>query len=125
MVNEDGRIPLLDVGTVAATRDGRIGVRPGIERFDGGEVIFPDGARASFDAVILATGYRPDLRPLLPDVEGVLDEAGLPRVSGGATARPGLFFCSFRVAATGQPREIGIEAKRIAALAKAHIARGG
>lgn len=125
MVNENGRIPLLDIGTVAAIRDGRIGVRPGIERFDGGVVVFTDGTHAAFDAVILATGYRPDLRPLLPDVEGVLDEAGLPRVSGGSTARPGLFFCSFRVAPTGQLREIGIEARRIAKQAKAHIARTG
>lgn len=122
MVNEDGRIPLLDIGTVAAIRDGRIGVRPGIERFDGDAVVFTDGGRTPFDAVILATGYRPDLRPMLPDVGGVLDEAGLPRVSGGSTARPGLYFCSFRVAPTGQLREIGTEAKRIAALAKAHIA---
>lgn len=122
MVEEDGRIPLLDVGTVDAIRAGRIEVRPGIERFEGETAVFVDGTRAPFDAVILATGFRPDLRPLLPNVEGVLDAAGLPRVSGRATSQPGLYFCSFRVSPTGQLREIGIEAKRIAALAKAHIA---
>lgn len=122
MVIEDGRVPLLDIGTVAAIRAGTIEVRPGIERFEEGTVVFTDGASAPFDAVILATGYRPDLRPLLPDVDGVLDASGQPRVSGGATAQPGLYFCSFRVAPTGQLREIGIEAKRIAGFAKAHIA---
>jgi len=122
MVNEDGRIPLLDVGTVAAIRGGKIQVHPAIERFDGETIIFADRTRGSFDAVILATGYRPDLRPLLPEVEGVLDASGQPRVSGRATGQPGLYFCSFRVSPTGQLREIGIEAKRIAALAKAHIA---
>jgi cation diffusion facilitator CzcD-associated flavoprotein CzcO len=123
MVEEDGRVPLLDIGTVAAVREGKIAIRPGVERFEGENVVFSDGASAPYDAVILATGYKPDLRPLLPEVEGVLDAAGQPRVSGGTTGQPGLYFCSFRVAATGQLREIGIEAKRIAALAKAHIAR--
>jgi cation diffusion facilitator CzcD-associated flavoprotein CzcO len=123
MVNEDGRVPLLDIGTVAAIRAGTIEVRPGIERFDGGTVAFADGTSAPFDAVILATGYRPDLRTLLPEVDGVLDAAGQPRVSGGPTGKPGLYFCSFHVSPTGQLREIGIEAKRIAALAKAHIAQ--
>jgi len=123
MVIEDGRVPLLDIGTVAAIRAGTIEVRPGIERFEDEAVVFTDGASAPFDAVILATGYRPDLRPLLPDIDGVLDATGQPRVSGGPTAQPGLYFCSFRVAPTGQLREIGIEAKRIAALAKAHIAK--
>jgi hypothetical protein len=46
-----------------------------------------------FDAIILATGFRPDLRPLLPEARSVLNATGAPLVSGRATAESGLFFC--------------------------------
>src|SRR5208283_4504819 len=72
-----------------------------------------------FDAVILATGFRPDLRALLPDVRGVLSGSGRPLVSGRPTAEPGLFFCGAITSPTGQLREIGIEARRIADAAAA------
>jgi hypothetical protein len=41
----------------------------------------------------------------------------------GATLAPGLFFCGLIVSATGQLREIGIEAQRIAPIAKAYLSR--
>jgi hypothetical protein len=74
-------------------------------------------------AVILATGFRPDLRRLMPDVDGVFDRRGMPRVTGLATAAPGLYFCGQITVSTGQLREIGIEAQRIAADAKAYLMR--
>jgi hypothetical protein len=77
----------------------------------------------NFDAVILATGFQPDLRPLLPDARGVLDGSGGPLVSGRPTAEHGLFFCGAKASPTGQIREIGIEAERIAACASATRAR--
>src|ERR1700710_3026824 len=73
MVEEDGRVPLIDIGTLAKIRDGSIGIRGGIDRFTSDSVVFT-GARAEpFDAVILATGFRPDLRRLISDVQGVFD----------------------------------------------------
>ena len=82
----------------------------------------PDAREEQFDAVILATGFRPDLRRLIPDVEGVFDAHGMPRLTGQATAAPGLYFCGHIVSATGQLREIGIEAQRIAEDAKRYVA---
>ena len=114
MVEEDGRVPLLDIGTVAAIRAGRIKVRGGIASFEPKTVVFERSPSEPFDAVILATGFRPDLRALLPDVGGVLSDSGRPLVSGRPTAEPGLFFCGAITAPTGQFREIGIEALRIA-----------
>jgi cation diffusion facilitator CzcD-associated flavoprotein CzcO len=114
MVEEDGRVPLIDVGTLAKIRDGAIAVRGGIDRFVAGGIVFTDGTIEQFDAVILATGFRPDLGPLIPDVEGVLDRHGMPLVTGGPTAGPGLYFCGQITVPTGQLREIGIEAQRIA-----------
>jgi len=64
--------------------------------------------------IILATGFRPDLRSLLPDVKGVLTATGAPLVSGQATAEAGLFFCGATPSALGQLRQIGIDAQRIA-----------
>ena len=120
-ISEKGRVPLLDIGTVAGIRDGVIAVRPGVRMLDTGTVEFEDGKRESYDAVILATGFRPDLRPLLPDARDTLDALGAPKVSGGPTPVAGLYFCGFYISPTGQLREIGLEARRIAT----HIARAG
>ena len=123
IIAEDGRIPLLDIGTLARIRDGSIKIRGGITHFTGDGVAFAGTASEPFDAVILATGFRPDLRPLLPDTPGAFDTRGLPLVTGRTTNEPGLFFCGQRVVPTGQLREIGIEATRIARLAKKYLQR--
>jgi cation diffusion facilitator CzcD-associated flavoprotein CzcO len=125
MIEEDGRVPLIDIGTLAKIRDGSIKVRGGIDRFTPDGVVFAGGREEKFDAVVLATGFRSDLRRLLPDVDGVLDQHGAPRVTGQATAAPGLYFCGHIVSPTGQLREIGIEAQRIAEDAKRYLAKAG
>jgi cation diffusion facilitator CzcD-associated flavoprotein CzcO len=122
MVEEDGRVPLIDVGTLARIRDGSIRIYGGIDRLTSDGVGFADGRHATFDAIILATGFRPDLRQLIPDVEGVFDGHGMPLVTGRATAAPGLYFCGQITSPTGQLREIGIEAQRIADAARGYLA---
>ena len=121
MVEEDGRVPLIDIGTLARIKDGSIKIRGGIERFTADGVIFADHVTEKFDAVILATGFRADLRRLIPDVDGVFDQSGAPLVTGKATAAPGLYFCGQITSPTGQLREIAIEALGIAESAKAYI----
>jgi cation diffusion facilitator CzcD-associated flavoprotein CzcO len=125
MVEEDGRVPLIDIGTLARIKDGSIKIRGGIERFSADEVIFADRAAEKFDAVILATGFRADLRRLIPDLDGVFDQSGTPLVTGKATAVPGLYFCGQITSPTGQLREIAIEALGIAESAKACIRNQG
>lgn len=124
MIEEDRRVPLIDVGTLARIRDGTIQVRGGIDRFTADGVVFADSPAQRFDGVVLATGFRPDLRQLLPQAESVLDSQGVPLVSGRATREPGLFFCGLIASPTGQLREIGIEARRIARSAGAYLSRG-
>jgi cation diffusion facilitator CzcD-associated flavoprotein CzcO len=123
MIEEDRRVPLLDVGTLARIRDGTIKVRGGIDRFTSDGVVFSDTPAETFDCVILATGFSPDLRGLLPEAKGVFDRHGMPLETGRATLEPGLFFCGLIASPTGQLREIGIEAQRIARLAKAYLPR--
>jgi cation diffusion facilitator CzcD-associated flavoprotein CzcO len=123
MIEEDRRVPLLDVGTLARIRDGTIKVRGGIDRFTSDAVVFSDTPAETFDCIILATGFSPDLRRLLPEAKGVLDRHGMPLATGRATLEPGLYFCGLIASPTGQLREIGIEAQRIAQLAKAYLPR--
>ncbi len=113
-VIEDGKIPLIDVGALPEIRAGRIRVYPGIDTLQPGGVRFEGGGSAPFDAIILATGYDYDLRAILPDEPGALDRNGHPRISGGPTGAPGLYFCSYRVSANGQIRQAGVEAMAIA-----------
>jgi cation diffusion facilitator CzcD-associated flavoprotein CzcO len=123
MIEEDRRVPLLDVGTLARIRDGTIKVRGGIDRFTSDGVVFSNARAETFDCIILATGFSPDLRKLLPEAKGVLDRHGMPLATGRATLEPGLFFCGLIASPTGQLREIGIEAQRIARLAEAYLPR--
>jgi cation diffusion facilitator CzcD-associated flavoprotein CzcO len=123
MIEEDGRVPMIDIGTLSRIRDGSIKVRGGIDRLTNDGVVFEDGTSEGFAAIVLATGFRSDLRHLIPDVEDVFDAHGRPRVTGGTTTVPGLYFCGQTVSPTGQLREIGIEAGRIAELASNYLAR--
>jgi hypothetical protein len=108
-----GRVPLIDVGTIGLIRDGVIEIRSGVERFDGRDVTFTDGARQGYDAVVLATGYRPTLDSLLQGAFRLTDQHGNIRQSGQEVAQ-GLYLCGFHVSPTGMLREIAIEAECIA-----------
>lgn len=113
-IKTQGQVPLIDVGTVKLIKRGHLTVYPGIERFTAEGVVFTDGRAAAFDAVVLATGYRPDLNEFIPDTPEVIGRDGVPAESGRELA-PGLYVCGFYISRTGMLREIGIEAKRIAA----------
>jgi hypothetical protein len=113
-VRRRARVPLIDVGTLALVRAGRIAVRPGVARVREDGVEFEDGRTERFDAVVLATGYRPDVARLLASPDGALDGEGRPRRSGGELM-PGLHACGYHVAPTGMLREIAREARGIAA----------
>jgi cation diffusion facilitator CzcD-associated flavoprotein CzcO len=117
-IKEDGRAPLIDVGTLGAIQDGRIKLRGDIASFTRQGVAFKESRSEPFDAIILATGFRPDLRPLLPEAQAVLSATGAPLVSGRATAEAGLFFCGAIPSELGQLRQIGLEAIRIADAAR-------
>ena len=78
-------------------------------------VIFNDGKQAQFEAVILATEYRPRLNAFLTGLSAVCDESGIPLSSRPETRIPGLYFCGYYVGPTGMLREIGLKAKRISA----------
>jgi len=114
-IQRAGRIPLIDIGTTRVIKRGGIQVYCGVERFTPRSVMFSDGREVGFDAVILATGFRPRVNAFLEGNSAVYDAEGRPCASGHEMAIPGLFFCGYYVPPTGMLREIGMEAKRISA----------
>ncbi|MDP2054077.1 MAG: NAD(P)-binding domain-containing protein, partial [Acidobacteriota bacterium] len=113
-IRKHGRIPLIDAGTVDLIRRGAITVRPGVRTFQRGAVVFDDGSRSRFDAVILATGYRPRVDQFLEAGAGVIDAGGKPASSGRESAAAGLYFCGYHVSPNGMLREVALESQRIA-----------
>ena len=117
-IQNDKHIPLIDVGTIKLIKQGHITVYSGVEEFTENSVKFTDGKEAQFDALVLATGYRPRVNAFLNETKAC-DENGVPVSSGREASVPGLYFCGYYVSPTGMLREIAMEAKRIsAAIAK-------
>jgi hypothetical protein len=108
------RIPLIDVGTIAAIKRGEIAVKPAVKRFTETGAAFGDGSAGEFEAAILATGFRPALQELVA-VPGVLDDQGCPRDWEGGGVCPNLFFVGYANVSSGLLREIAIEAEAVAA----------
>jgi len=123
-----GRVPLIDVGTIAAIKSGQIAVKPGVARLTETGAVFADGSATTYDAVILATGFRPALAEIVA-IPGVLDDAGTPRDWRGGGVCPNLFFVGYYQPATGLLRQIGIDAEAVAAAlapnARPGLAPGG
>ncbi len=112
-LEREGRVPVIDVGTIALIGSGSIRVAPGVARFEPDGVVFVDGRREAFDAVILATGYRPRLDDFLEGGTGVLDSHGWPP-GIEAPSLPGLYFLGLRPSPIGMLHQISLDARRIA-----------
>jgi cation diffusion facilitator CzcD-associated flavoprotein CzcO len=108
-------VPILDHGFVSLVRSGAITVVPAVEAFDDGAVRLADGSLRRPDAIIAATGYRPDLEAMVGHLD-VLDDRGVPRVHGAQTLpqAPGLYFVGIKVELAGLIREIALEARAVA-----------
>ncbi len=92
-VDKDNVTAAVDNGFVAALKNGRVTMRPGVDHFDGPDVHFTDGTTCRPDIVICATGYRPGLEPLVSHLVE-LDHIGMPPFTGASTKSelPGLWF---------------------------------
>ncbi len=112
----DGVAFAIDDGFVAALKSGRFRIVPSVARFEGSRVRLADGSTCTPDVVIVATGYRSGLAPLLGQL-GVLDDEGRPRYPMGEPdpRNPGLWFTGFRPIFTGYFDAARIAAERIAA----------
>jgi cation diffusion facilitator CzcD-associated flavoprotein CzcO len=108
------RVPLIDVGFVAALKRGALAVKPAVERLTPTGASFVDGTSEAFDAIVAATGFTTGLEPLI-DAPGALDEQGEPRgISGEPTAHPGLYFVGFTHSLRGHLFEANLASRRLA-----------
>jgi hypothetical protein len=103
-----GKAPaIVDTEVVDAIRTRSIEVVGGVEGFSGSRVVLADGEQVEADAVICATGYRRGLEKMAGHL-GVLDDDGVPKVSGEVPAAPGLRFIGF----LSRPALLGFVAKQ-------------
>eukprot|EP00163_Fabomonas_tropica_P005225 TRINITY_DN146_c0_g3_i1.p1 TRINITY_DN146_c0_g3~~TRINITY_DN146_c0_g3_i1.p1 ORF type:complete len:458 (-),score=117.77 TRINITY_DN146_c0_g3_i1:1920-3293(-) len=120
-IYENHKSPLMDIGTVPLIKSRDITVYKGIKKFlgDGSTLEFVDGKKASFDAVILATGSRPCFKSFLDNADSLTDSKGYPCYRRGVPV-PGqnMYFIGY-ADNLGRLREMGIESQRVAkAIAK-------
>jgi hypothetical protein len=73
-----GRVPVIDIGTVAAIKAGNIKVVKGLESVEGKTVTFADGSNDEFDLIVVATGYKTGLEKLLATPENYIGKDGFP-----------------------------------------------
>jgi putative flavoprotein involved in K+ transport len=114
-VLRDHVLPILDVGLVGAIRSGTVKPVGEVASFDKTDVVFADGQRWNPDAVIVATGFRTALEPMIGHL-GVLDKDGIPLVSGAGehANAPGMYFLGYTNAISGNMREIAQHARQLA-----------
>ncbi len=106
-VAKSHKIPVLDVGTAKKISEGAIKVMPGISTMTDDGVVFTNGEKRSFDAIVFATGYRPNYRSFLASDDIA---PGIEQNNGNA----GIYFVGFHVPITGHLRQISKEAIRVA-----------
>jgi putative flavoprotein involved in K+ transport len=108
------RIPLIDVGFVKILKQGRIVVKPAVQRLTETGAAFADGPSEPFDAIIAATGFTTGLETLV-DAPDVLDGHFEPRsLSGQPTAQPGLYFIGYTHSVRGHLFEANRASRRLA-----------
>jgi cation diffusion facilitator CzcD-associated flavoprotein CzcO len=108
-----GRIPIIDIGTIALVKQGKVPIVPSPERFTATGAVHTDGVERTWDAVVCATGYHPGIEAFLDEAPATLDARGYPRAHGAACALPGLYFLGFRNPLTGQLHDLAREARAI------------
>jgi indole-3-pyruvate monooxygenase len=91
----EGKAPVLDIGIIRLIRKGHIGIRVGIDHIEGTTIHFSDGTHDDFDTIVAGTGFYSDV-PVKPFGEN------------------GMYQCGFWISPTGQIREIGLNARKIA-----------
>ncbi|MEA2404100.1 MAG: hypothetical protein QOE08_747 [Thermoleophilaceae bacterium] len=125
-MREDHAIPIVDVGVIDMVKKGNVEVVAGLVGFDGAKVLLADDSAIEPDVVIVATGFRRGLEPLVGHL-GVIRENGRPVVDGARQTpdAPGLWFIGYTNPVSGMFRQLNIDSRRIArALSRRRRAAG-
>jgi cation diffusion facilitator CzcD-associated flavoprotein CzcO len=103
-----GRVPVIDVGTVREIFEHAIRIAPDVSAITQDGAIFQDGSSSKYEAIIFATGYRPNYRRFLGANE-IKPSKGLSNQENSS-----IYFVGFRISITGLLRDISKEAVAVA-----------
>jgi indole-3-pyruvate monooxygenase len=114
-IQKDQTVPLLDIGTIKLIREKHCVVYDGIDHIQNKTVHFKNGRKDDFDAIVAAIGYYKGYAGDLLRVDKCrFDDLNVPVNKQKHFGKDGLYFCGFYISATGQFREIGLDAQKIA-----------
>ena len=78
-LRETGKTPVIDLGTVAYIKAGKIKILPDIDGFYEEGIITKDGQNHPFDHVIVCTGYRAKIEDFIENADPLLDKYHVPK----------------------------------------------
>lgn len=113
-LREYAKVPVIDIGTVEQIKKGNIKILPDIQHFEKKNVVFQNSQELSFDAVILATGYKAQIEDFIDNPEPLLNDRRYPKgLWIEEKPHEGLFFLGFQVPISGILRQIDIDSMMI------------
>ncbi|WP_064197088.1 MULTISPECIES: NAD(P)/FAD-dependent oxidoreductase [Emticicia] len=113
-LRKQGKVPVIDVGTLEQIKQKKIMVMPDIREFTHDSIIFVNGQQEKFDAVVLATGYHAHLEKIIKNIAPVLNERAYPKQMWfDEETYKGLYFIGFNLPLTGILRDINISSEKI------------
>ena len=113
-IQNDGNIPVLDIGTLKHIRQGHIRVFNDINYIQGKTIHFVDGKKENFDSIIAAIGYYRDSAQIIDVDKSRFEDLKVCIDKQKYFGKDGLYFCGFWIGPTGQFREISHDAQKIA-----------
>jgi hypothetical protein len=113
-VQREGKSPVLDIGTIQLIRKGHIKIVGDVDFIQGRLVHFKEGATQSFDAIIACIGYSQDELKIIEIDSNRFDDLLVSANRQQYFGKDGCYFCGYYISPTGQIREIGADARKIA-----------
>jgi indole-3-pyruvate monooxygenase len=114
-IQKDQTVPLLDIGTLKLIREKHCVVYDEIDHIQNKTVYFRGGRIEEFDAIVAAIGYNKGFeQDILHVNKSRFDDLQVCADKQKHFGKDGLYFCGFYISPTGQIREIGKDAKKIA-----------
>ena len=113
-IQKNASIPLLDIGTIKHIRQGHITIYNDIDHIEGKTVYFKEGKTEVFDAIVAGIGYCGDHEEIIDVDRSRFEDLRQPVNKQKYFGKDGLYFCGFWISPTGQIREIGLDAQKIA-----------
>jgi len=113
-IQKNASIPLLDIGTIKHIREGHITIYDDIDHIEGRTVHFRDEKKEEFDAIVAGIGYYRDYEEIIDADRSRFEDLKQPVDKQKYFGKDGLYFCGFWISPTGQIREIGLDAQKIA-----------